>query len=299
MSAATRCLFALACTITMPLSAAAVPRFNHVVIVIMGNHSPADIYGSTSAPYLNGTLIPSGAKFTGAATPPGMHPSQPNYLALFAGDNLGVTSESCPVSETASNLAQQLMGAGLSFAQYSEDLPAVGDTSCTSGLYARFHNPVPDFAALPASANLPYSQFASDLSNASLPIVSFVVPNLCHDMHGNSPQCISGFVDLVQLGDTWLSNNLPAFLTSNMARNGLLIVTWDQGSGLVSPSDQIPMIFAGAHVQPGISSNVAVTHYNVLRTIEDMYKLTPLLNAAAANPITDVWDDVIFADMFE
>ena len=59
------------------------------------------------------------------------------------------------------------------------------------------------------------------------------------------------------------------------------------------------MIFAGAHVQAGISSNVAVTHYNVLRTIEDMNKLTPLLNAATAKPIADVWDDVIFADMFE
>ena len=292
------CLSGLLVLAVLRADAAGVPRFNHVVVVIMENHSPSDIYGSASAPYINGTLIPQGAMFTAASTPPGMHPSQPNYIALFAGDNLGVTSDTCPVSLTASNLAQQLSNAGLSFAQYSEDLPGVGDTSCSSGLYARKHNPVPDFAALPVTMNLPFSQFATDLSNGALPTVSFVVPNLCNDMHGNTPQCISGIVDLVALGDTWLSNHLPALLAAPVAHNTLLIVTWDEGSGLAT-SDAIPMIFAGAHVQRGFSSAVAVTHYNVLRTLEDMYRLTPLLNAAVANPITDVWDDVIFADTFD
>jgi len=294
-------IFAIALLVVSGVRAAGVPRFNHVVIVILENHSPADIYGSTSAPYLNGTLIPAGAKFTDASTPPGMHPSQPNYIALFAGDNWGITSDTCPVALSASNLAQQLVAAGLSFAQYSEDLPGIGDTSCSSGLYVRKHNPTSDFAALPITMNLPYSQFTTDLNSASLPTVSFVVPNLCHDMEGSgfSPQCPAFITDLVSLSDTWLSNNLPAFFASNAARNGLLIVTWDEGSGLTSASDSIPMIFAGAHVQHGFSSAVAVTHYSVLRTLEDMYGLTPLANAASASPILDVWDDVIFADTFE
>ena len=277
---------------------AGVPRFNHVVVVIMENHSPDDIYGSSSAPYINGTLIALGAKFTNSSTPQ-LHPSQPNYIALFAGDNLGVTSDTCPVALTGSNLAQQLIDAGLGFALYSEDLPAIGDTSCSSGLYTRTHNAPADFASLPITTNLPYSQFATDLGNGSLPAVSFVVPNLCHDMHGDLALCNSLLTDLVAAGDTWLQDNIAAFLAAPIARNSLLILTWDEGSGLSTSSDQIPTIFAGAHVQRGFSSGVAITHYSVLRTLEDMYKLTPLLNATTASPITDVWDDVIFADMFE
>lgn len=275
--------------------AAGVPRFNHVVVVIMADHSPSEIYNSTSAPYINGALIPDGAKFTHASTPPGLHPSQPNYIALFAGDPLGVTSDTCPQTLTAMNLAQQLTNAGLSFAQYSEGLPTLGE-ACTGTLYTRAHNPVADFAALPPSMNRPFSQFATDLSNDALPTVSFVVPNLCHDMHGDPVSCNASNTDVVKLGDTWLSNTMPPVLSSAATRHVLLIVTWDQGSG---SSDQIPMIFAGDHLQPGYVSGAAVTHYNVLRTIEDMYGLTSLGNAATAAPITDVWDDALFSDGFE
>ena len=282
-------------------AAGSVPRFNHVVVVILENHSPGDIYGSSSAPYINNTLIAQGVKFTNSTTPPGQHPSQPNYITLIAGDNLGVTSDTCPISLTGSNLAQQLIDTGLSFAQYSEDLPAVGDTSCSaaSGAYVRWHNAVADYASLPITTNLPFSQFATDLSNGDLPTVSFLIPNVCNDMEGEFTLCNSAFTNLVQLGDTWLNNNIAAFLAAPIARNSLLIVTWDEGSGSFNPSDQIPTIFAGAHIQHGFVSNVAITHYNVLRTLEDMYALVPLRNAAVIAPITDVWDDVIFADMFE
>jgi acid phosphatase len=142
---------------------------------------------------------------------------------------------------------------------------------------------------------VPFSQFATDLSNGTLPTISFVVPNICNDMKGNAFSCFTG---LVQTGDTWLNTNISPFLAAPVARNSLLILTWDEGSGL-SASDQIPTIFAGAHVQHGFSSAVAITHYSVLRTLEDMYHVVPQRNAATASAITDVWDDVIFADMFE
>jgi acid phosphatase len=283
---------------------ATVPRFNHVVVVIMERHSPADIYGSASAPYINGSLIPNGVEFTNSNTPPGMHPGQPNHIALFAGSNLEITSDSCPQTLTGSNLAQQLSDAGMSFAQYSENLPSAGDTSCSSGgsgFYQRMHNPVPDFASLPVAMNQPYSQFVVDLNNGTLPTVSFVVPNVCNGMYGQTfgLDCPMGITNLVQVGDTWLSNNLPALFAAPIARNTLLILTWDEGSGLISPSDSIPTILAGAHVLRGVASTALITHYNVLRTLEDMYGLTPLRYAADASAIADVWDDVVFADMFE
>src|SRR3981081_1851585 len=66
----------------------AVPRFDHVVIVVMENKNYDAIIGRPDeAPYLN-KLVSGGAVFSnsyGIA-----HPSQPTYLALFSGSTQGV-----------------------------------------------------------------------------------------------------------------------------------------------------------------------------------------------------------------
>ena len=231
------------------------------------------------------------------------NPGQPNYLALFSGSTQLVTDDDCPKNfPDAPNLAQQLVVAGFSFAQYSEDMPSAGYTDCGSGLYARSHNPVPDFFNVASASNQPYTSFAAALTNNTLPTISFVVPNLCNDMNGQAfgTACNMIFADLVALGDTWLSANVPLFLNSSSAQNGLLIITWDQGSITVSGIDtHIPTLFIGPHVKVGYTSTTTINHYNVLRTLEDMYGLTPLGSADAAAPITDVWLDTIFNDGFE
>ena len=287
-------MLCLACAalLTSAAAAAPIPRFDHVVVVIMENHAASEIYGSASAPYINGTLIAGGAKFTSSFGV--THPSQPNYIAMFSGSTQGVIDDSCPHTFSAGNLGQQLISAGFTFAQFSEDLPTTGDSSCASGLYARKHNAPADFSGLPTSTNQPFTNFASAVANATLPTVSFVAPNLCNDMHG-AGSCTG--VDLIALGDQWLQDNLPQYLSSPLARNGLLIVTWDEDDS--SGTNQIPTVFFGAHVKPGFASSTVVNHYSLLRTLEDMYGLTSLAAAALATPITDVWDDVIFRDGFQ
>ena len=102
------------------------------------------------------------------------------------------------------------------------------------------------------------------------------------------------------LGDQWLQNNLPQFLNSSSAQNGLLIVTWDHGRGSAGyAADPILTIFFGPHVKPGYVSGTVINHYTVLRTLEDMYGLTALGSAATATPITEIWDAPIFKDGFE
>ncbi|HEY5051337.1 MAG TPA: alkaline phosphatase family protein [Acidothermaceae bacterium] len=129
-------------------SAASVPRPAHVVVVLMENHAYGQIIGSTSAPYLN-SLAYAGASFTNAHGV--THPSQPNYLALFSGSTQGVTSDSCPHTFPAGNLASELVAAKLGFKAYSESLPAAGSMVCTSGSYARKHAPWTNFTDVPAS----------------------------------------------------------------------------------------------------------------------------------------------------
>jgi acid phosphatase len=252
--------------------AATLPRPAHVVVVMEENHSYSDIIGSSSAPYIN-SLASQGAVFTQSFAV--THPSQPNYLALFSGSTQGTTSDSCPHTFSTGNLGSKLIGAGFSFTGYSESLPKAGSTVCTSGEYARKHSPWVNFSNLSSSTNQPFTSFPSS-TYSSLPTVSFVIPNLLDDMHDGT----------IQQGDTWLKNNIDAYAQWAKSNNSLLIVTWDEDD--YSESNQVPTIFVGQSVKAGTYSET-INHYNVLRTLEDMYGLSALGNSASVSSISDCW----------
>jgi len=258
-----------------PQSHAPVPRFAHVVVVIEENKSFASIVGSRSAPFIN-HLAGQGVLFTDAHGV--THPSEPNYLALLAGSTEGVSDDSCPHAFKTPELAQALLRQNLSFAVYSEDLPKVDSNACRAdgGLYRRKHNPVADWQALlPASVNVPFSAFPADY--AQLPTVAFVVPNMMNDMHDGS----------IVRGDLWLQQHLSAYARWASDHDSLLVITWDESDG-TSATNRIPMLMVGAHVRHGASGQY-VTHYNLLRTLTDMYGLKPLGHAVAAQPILGIW----------
>jgi hypothetical protein len=252
-------------------AAAGVPRPDHVVIAVFENKKANSIFGNSQAPYIN-SLAAGGAKFTQSFAIE--HPSEPNYLDLFSGANQGVTDDSCPHTFSTANLGAQLVGAGLTFGGYSEGLPSVGSTTCSSGNYARKHNPWVNFSNVPSADNLPYTSFPTDYS--TLPTVSFVVPDLCNDMH----DCT------IATGDTWLKNNLDGYAQWAQTHNSLLIVTFDEDDG--SAANNIATLFYGQQVRTGTYAE-HIDHYDVLRTIEDMYGLPYAGNAATSTPITDVW----------
>ena len=250
----------------------AVPRFDHVVVVVEENHSYGQVIGNSAAPYIN-SLASGGALFTRSFAI--THPSEPNYLALFSGSTHGLLSDSCPHSYTTQNLGSQLIGAGLSFRGYSESMPSDGYTGCSNGSYARKHNPWVNFAGnVPAADNLTLSSFPTSYS--SLPTVSFVIPNLDNDMHDGS----------VATGDSWLQAHLDGYAQWAETHNSLLIVTWDEDDN--SATNQIPTVFYGQPVKTGRYSE-RVTHYGVLRTLEDAYGLPTVGSSATASPITDAW----------
>ncbi len=244
----------------------------HTVIVVMENHAYSQVIGSGDAPYLN-SLARQGASFTDSHAV--THPSEPNYLALFSGSTQGITDDSCPHRFTTPNLASELIAAHLSFAGYSEGLPAVGSYTCSAGNYARKHVPWINFQNVPASASRPFSSFPAG-DYARLPTVSFVIPDLCHDMH-DCP---------VATGDAWLRAQLGGYATWAMTHDSLLVVTWDE-DGFTS-ANHIATIFAGQMVRPG-SYGQPITHYSVLRTIEELYHLRPTGKAANATTISGIW----------
>lgn len=244
---------------------------DHVVIVIEENHSFSSIIGSSSAPFIN-SLAQQGALFTQSFAVE--HPSQPNYLDLFSGANQGVTDDTCPHTFTVENLATELTAAGETFTGFSEDLPSAGSTVCTSGAYARKHAPWTNFTNVPATSNLSFSSFPTDFT--TLPTVSIIDPNLNDDMHDGT----------IMQADTWLQQNLSGYIQFAQTHNSLLIITWDEDDN--ASGNQIPTIFVGPMVKQGQFAET-INHFNVLRTLEDLYGLTHVGSAATATPISDVW----------
>lgn len=257
----------------MILAAEALPQPAHIVIVVEENRSAANIIGNRSAPFIT-ALAAAGANMTQSYAE--THPSEPNYLALFAGDTFGVTSDRCPVNAGAApNLGSELLAAGYTFAGFAEGLPAVGSPACTAGKYARKHVPWANFTNVPAGNSLPFSAFPIG-NYAALPTVSFVIPNNDDNMHDGS----------IAQADAWLNRELSGYANWAAANNSLLILTFDEDDG--GSRNQIPTIFYGAHVRPG-SYSEQINHYSVLSTIEQMYGLPKTGHAAGAPPITDIW----------
>ena len=252
----------------MPSAASRLPRPDHVVVVVLENHSYSEILDGSQAPFIV-SLAAGGAVFTQSSAV--THPSQPNYLALFSGSTQGITDDSCPHTLTTLNLASELAGARYSFAGYSEGLPQPGFTGCSSGRYARKHNPWVNFTNVPASANLPLTAFPGDY--ASLPTVSFVIPDLEHDMHDGT----------IAQADQWLSGHLGGYAAWAPAHRSLLIMTVDEDD--YTADNHIATVVAGAFVRAGRYSE-QIDHYRVLRTLTDMYHLAPLGHTSA---ITAVW----------
>ena len=257
--------------VAAPVAAAqGLPAYSRVVIVVEENHTASSIIGNKAAPFMN-SLAAGGALMTQSFGV--THPSQPNYLALFAGDTFDVTADTCPLDlGAAPNLASELIAAGHSFGGYAEGLPK-SPSDCVGGAYARKHVPWLNFTNVPSTVSMPVSSFSGD---GNLPTVSFVVPDLDDDMHDGS---IAG-------ADNWLSAHLGGYANWAKANDSLLIVTWDEDDD--SADNKIPTIFYGAGIKPG-SYSQPINHYNVLSTVQEIYGLPKTGQAASAPAVSGIW----------
>jgi acid phosphatase len=290
---------------------------------IAGNSAAPNInaLAAEGASFVNAPADPAAATTGSHAL---RHPSQPNYLELFSGSHQGVLQDgrpgtpgeplSQPLPFNAPNLASSLIAGGLTFATYSESLPSVGfdgdafSTNPAQNQYERKHNAVANWQAadapanhhVPPAVNQPFTAFPTNASGyAALPTVAFVVPNEQNNMHDGS----------IAQADAWLKTQiLDGYYQWAKTHNSLLIVTFDEDSNNTT-SNQVVTIFAGAMVKPGnypetninppdtrlpdggliTPTGTAMTHYNVLRTVEEIYGLTPIGGSAITPPITDVW----------
>ena len=306
-------LFALQVVIQPTVSwPAGHPVYDHIVVVMEENKDYEEIIGSRNAPYINDVLKKEGASLTQMFAEE--HHSEGNYFFLISGSDqkVGYTDVVPQSTFKTINLASELIRTGHSFKGYSEDLPEIGSTVARQGLYARKHSPWVSFSNIPNgktvadSSNLRFPQdFPSDFNQ--LPTVAFITPNLRNDMHdGKGPAAVAA-------GDNWLRQHLDAYYQWAKQHNSLLILTFDENSeftfsgGVTNPGDRdlrkknrIATIFAGAHIKPGeYPEDKGVTHVNILRTLEAMYKLNKS-GAQQWNALrSNISDDYLIKDIFE
>jgi hypothetical protein len=269
-----------------------------VFLILMENHNWSDIEGSASAPYINGTLLTQGAYATQYFNAPGIHPSEPNYLWLEAGTNFGVTNDSAPSANhqsSTAHLARQLDDAGISWRAYEEDISGQVCPLTSVAKYAPKHDPFVFFDdetgnldptdASCIAHNRPYTELAADLASNKVARYNFLTPNLCDDMHDTCAPTS----DAIKQGDTWLSVEIPKIMASDAYKNGgAIFVTWDEGEGGDGP---IGMIVLSPLAKPGgTTSATHFTHSSTLRTMQEIFGVSPwLADAANATDLAELF----------
>jgi hypothetical protein len=245
----------------------------------MENREYTSVIGSASAPYVNGLAGRFGLATAAYAA---AHPSLPNYLDLIAGTTFGITSDCTDCSVDGQVLSDQLDAAGISWTAYAEGLPSpcFGGPSAAGG-YAKKHNPWVYVRHLVASTSQcgrvrPFSAFAVDLGGPSPPAFAWVSPNLCHDGHDCSTAA----------ADSWLGSFIDPVLGSAWyAAGGVIIVTWDEGDSSTgccgsAAGGHVATLVLSGRTHPGARMATPVDHAGVLRSIEDLYGVGHLADAA-------------------
>ena len=210
------------------------------------------------------------------------HNSQPNYIALVGGGTFAVSND--PVTLDVPHLGDLLEARGLSWKTYAEGYPGGCFLGAATGLYVRRHAPFLSFADVqsdPARCSriVPAEQLDVDVQNRDLPSFALYIPDLNDDGHNTS----------VAFADAWLRSRFePLLADPNFSDGLLLIVVFDEGK--VPGPNRVYCAFLGAGVRPGSVSFTRYDHYDLLRTIEQIFRTGSLHRLdESARVISDIW----------
>lgn len=259
------------------------PQGKHIVMVVEENLGYASVVRNAAWPNLN-NLIANGALPTNYYA--NTHPSIGNYFMLTTGQLL-TNNDSSTTVWNVDNLARRMLAANVPFRIYAEGISR-GYVGGSTGPYLVRHNPfarLSDIADHPQVANetiWPFTQFATDLANGTLPEFSYIVPNVNDDAHDGTPQ----------QADSWLQtkvviplSNHPAFAPGG---DGLLIVEFDEAllSDTAHGGGHIAPVFWGPAAKIGYTqkSSTLYQHQSMLRTVMGVLGLPNPPGAASKAP---------------
>ena len=248
---------------------ATVPQVQHVAIVVLENANYSDVVGTSSMPYLNSLLNKGSLAGQYYAN---SHPSIPNYFMMTTGQAV-TNDDGFSGVVSIDNVPRELTAAGKSWKVYAESIPSPGYLGGNQSLYLRRHNPFSFFSDVQQSSAqtadiVPFTQFSSDVSAASLPNFSWIVPNSIDDAHycsdGTTTSCTLS--SRLQTADQWLQNNIaPLLLSSSFQQSGLLVITFDESaSDITNGGGHVATVLLGTHVKAGYVGNTSYDHRSLL-----------------------------------
>ena len=244
------------------------PTFSHVFLIVEENHSYSEVIGNSAMPYLNSLASQYGLATEYFAN---AHPSMPDYFMLTTGQT-ETFDDNFSGEINDDNIVRELVKAGKSWKAYEESLPNAAYLGGDAVPYVRRHDPFSYLSDVQndssQAANIvPFSQFATDLANNSLPQFSFIAPNLNNDAHNGT----------LASADSWLKSNIAPLLASpSFQSSGLLIITFDEGT----PTD---MDHVGGHVVTVIVSSKSKSNYQSKTEYQHQSTLRLILAASGVN----------------
>ena len=265
-----------------------------VFTIVMENHSEGQILGSSDAPYIN-SLVSQGAVAAGYHDSY-VHPSEPNYLWMIAGENFGILDDNDPGPsnniDSRAHLADQIEHAGLTWKAYEEGM---GEPCglVSRGTYAAKHDPFVYFddingwngsqmqpSSRCADHVVDFTELDNDIASGHVPDYAFITPDLLDDMHDGT----------VADGDRWLSIQVPRILASQaFTKGGVLFIVWDEGS---QQSDDPPFIVLSPNVSPGTVSQTPHDTSSFLLTVQKILGLDALpcsTQPASVQPMSELF----------
>ena len=274
--------------------------FGTIFTILLENHDYDQVVASPDTPYIN-SLIAS----YGLATQykdSGSHPSLLNYLYLISGDtqfpfklgvDLGPTT--FPFPKDADNLGSQMQLASVHWRSYQENMgkPCNRDGD---GVYEPKHDPFLYFTklqdaqnnyALCEEHNVDYSQFPADLTGGTYQYM-WITPNMTNNGHNPTGDPVAA----IKQADLWLSAEVPKILASAAYQNnGVLFITWDEGTGTFGTTDHVPMIVISPKLKSaGMKVGTKLSHAGYLATVEEIFGLPKLGDASTAPTLMEFFN---------
>jgi phosphoesterase family protein len=138
------------------------------------------------------------------------------------------------------------------------------------------------------SRQVPIGTLAADLRSGNVPAVSYVVPDECHDMHGDPPYCLdSGNIGdpqnqhLVAVGDAYLGQLVSEITHASFwaQGNNAIAITFDEGDNTAGCCDanpgagQVALVVITSHGPRALKNPSPANHYSLLSTIQHNFGL--------------------------
>ena len=269
------------------------------------NNGFHDIIGNKAAPNINYLANTFGLETDYFGLSPCC--SEANYVQLLGGTSFpSVQSDDAYWKNKVVNqpsLITQLDHASVSWKAYLQSLPYASyqgicyparcnGTPDSDPLYVSKHDGIQNFTTSWNSADwsrqVPIGQLGGDLTSGNVPQFSYVVPDECHDMHGDPPYCVdSGNTfdpqnqHLVSVGDAYLGQTVAQITHAGFwaQGNNAIIITFDEGDNSAGCCDanpgagQVATVVVTSHGPRGSTDSQPANHYSTLSSIQHAFGL--------------------------